>query len=126
MHGFLIRVGSLELHVWEKCGADLFGLTGLEFSKMKSQWWQKQELFGTVLKLEWRLTFLPDRLMSVKWIVQRSGSETSLDSYHTASKTEEESPNYTVAVTIVEQTASSNSSGTLVDQIKSLGSCSVE
>lgn len=42
MYGFLIRVGGLELHVWEKGGANLFGLTGLKFAKTKQQWWQKQ------------------------------------------------------------------------------------
>lgn len=30
LYGFLIRVGGLELHVWEKCRTDLFGLSGLE------------------------------------------------------------------------------------------------
>lgn len=117
MYGSFIKVGGLKLHVWEKCGADLFGLTGLEFAKTKQQWWQKQELFRSIIKSKWRLTFLPDRLMSAHWIVKQLESETNLDSYHTADEADDKVANHAGAAASIDQSASLPSSTTLMEQV---------
>lgn len=117
----LIEGAGYELKVWEKCGTELVGIFRLEFAWTLLHWWQKKELFQSVDDVEWCLTFLPERLMSVHRLIRQSDSVPSIDSYHTAEDSDEE--------TAADNRASSSSGDALTNQIRSCGSkssCSVQ
>lgn len=68
-------------------------ILGLEFARTLPHWWQKhsQELFKSVIDADWKITFLPGRLMSAQRLVRRSEQALSPESYHTAEDSDTES-----------------------------------
>lgn len=52
LYGFFIRIQGYELQVWERCGTELLGLSGLEFARTLPHWWQKNELCQIVIHAE--------------------------------------------------------------------------